>query len=125
MIVETIQADWMLTDEEWEEHRKLVLTHPTQYEQGNIAVYRLGNTNKVMILLTGDVIDTQYAITKVWEKTGLEANLHVYMPGDTNMLNAIYTVLDRWKVKSKVRCQGFDRVFEWQKWMKELICELD
>ena len=122
-MIEQVQADWMMNEDEHDEHRTFALTHPTFNETGYIVAYRMGKTNKAMILLTDDIIDTQHAITHKWLDTGLTAEVYVFGKGDTYKLNAIYEVLKEHRASSKVRCQGWDRVFVWQSWFKYLIEE--
>lgn len=126
-------ADWFYTDSELAALDKELLTLDRLYNSTPIkeciVMYSIfsknGNTGKVLITKSYDVINTMNALNRVWVDTGLRFNiLKVGEPtyGADRLLEAIRIVLTHNKYVTKFPGYiGADQVYTFDSWMLNLI----
>lgn len=94
-----------------------------------IATYRVYNndgfTGKIVITATDSPVDTQEALQNLWADTGLTIQIGEFseeMYGWQEKMNALQIVLDKYQYIPKFTdVPGVDRVYNYRKWMDELI----
>lgn len=126
-------ADWFYTDNELAALDKELLTPNRLYNSTPtkecIVMYSIysknGNTGKVLITKSYDVINTMNALNRLWSGTGLRFNvLHIgkLEHGTDNLLQAINIVLTPHKYITKFQDMLLaDCVYTYQPWFKNLL----
>lgn len=84
----------------------------------------LARTGLVMILAVQSVMDAQEAVDRLWAGAGITAVVGEY--SEESYLNqqkveAIYSVLHKYKYDGKQRLPGSDNVYMYEPWMEKLI----
>ena len=126
--------DWYYTDNELAAMDAELLDSRTgQYDaeptKECVCIFRIvsknGDTGKVWIGMTSDVILTMNALNRVWSDTGLKFVIgKVGKPtyGADKLVNAIHVVLLPWKYGTKFpEIVGSDSVYRYEEWMGNLI----
>lgn len=88
-------------------------------------VSRNGDTGKVWIGRSADVVLTMNALNRVWLETGLKfviVKVGKATYGADKLVEAIKVVLLPWKYETKFpECAGADSVYRYEGWMVNLI----
>jgi len=129
-----IESEELLGDDFWteEELYKMAVDQidTPRYEDKklNICIYHLYknaiDTGLVLITTVKSVVDGQNAIDKLWADAGILSIAGEYSEESEvskYKLEAIYTVLEKYAYKGKMKLIGSDRVFRYEKWMDNLV----
>ena len=129
-------GDWYYTDNELTAmDAELLDARVGRYDaeptKESVVVFRIvsknGDTGKVWIGRTPDVILTMNALNRVWLETGLKFVIgKVGKPtyGADRLVEAIKVVLLPWKYETKfATVVGSDSVYSYEEWMSKLILD--
>lgn len=128
--------DWAYTEYELQELDQELLDGKYEYnsipEEGMIVILSIwsknGNTGKVMIVESTDVIETMNALNRRWVDTGLRFNIVGYSGmtyGSKVLVDAIRTVLLPYKYETKFPTYILARyVYRYEPWMLNLISKV-
>ena len=127
-------GDWYYTDNELAAMDAELLDGKTaRYDaeptKEYVVIYRIvsrnGDTGKVWIGKTPDVVLTMNALNRVWLETGLKfviCKVGKATYGADRLAEAIRVVLLPWKYETKFsECAGADSVYRYEPWMLNLI----
>ena len=127
-------GDWFYTDNELAAmDAELLDSKMGRYDveptKESVAIFRIvsknGDTGKVWIGRTPDVILTMNALNRVWSETGLKFVIgKVGKPtyGADRLVEAIKIILLPWKYETKfATVAGSDAVYRYEEWMNNLI----
>src|SRR5574344_1390694 len=128
--------DWAYTEYELQELDRELLDGKYEYnsipEEGMVVILSIwsknGNTGKVMIVESPDVIETMNALNRMWVDTGLRFNIVGYSGmtyGSKVLVDAIRTVLlpDRYETKFPTYILA-RYVYRYEPWMLNLISKV-
>lgn len=127
-------ADWFYTDNELQQMDKELL-EDTPHPFNSIPVKEMvvmftitsknGNTGKVMITKTTDVVNYMNALNRTWESTGLVFSIGKVGKLDYGagvLVDAIDVVLTQYKYRTKFsEYPGSHRIYSYLPWMVNLI----
>lgn len=125
--------DWAYTEYELQELDQELLDGKYEYnsipEEGMVVILSIwgknGNTGKVMIVESTDVIETMNALNRRWVDTGLRFNIVGYSGmtyGSKVLVDAIRTVLLPYRYETKFPTYILARyVYRYEPWMLNLI----
>lgn len=128
--------DWAYTEYELQELDQELLDGKYEYnsipEKGMVVILSIwgknGNTGKVMIVESADVIETMNALNRRWADTGLRFNIVGYSGmtyGSKVLVDAIRTVLLPYKYETKFPTYILARyVYRYEPWMLNLISKV-
>ena len=128
--------DWAYTEYELQELDQELLDGKYEYnsipEEGMIVILSIwsknGNTGKVMIVESTDVIETMNALNRRWADTGLRFNIVGYSGmtyGSKVLVDAIRTVLLPYRYETKFPTYILARyVYRYEPWMLNLISKV-
>lgn len=128
--------DWAYTEYELQELDQELLDGKYEYnsipEEGMVVILSIwsknGNTGKVMIVESTDVIETMNALNRRWADTGLRFNIVGYSGmtyGSKVLVDAIRTVLLPYKYETKFPTYILARyVYRYEPWMLNLISKV-
>ena len=128
--------DWAYTEYELQELDQELLDGKYEYnsipEEGMIVILSIwsknGNTGKVMIVESTDVIETMNALNRRWADTGLRFNIVGYSGmtyGSKVLVDAIRTVLLPYRYDTKFPTYILARyVYRYEPWMLNLISKV-
>ena len=128
--------DWAYTERELQELDQELLDGKYEYnsipEEGMVVILSIwsknGNTGKVMIVESTDVIETMNALNRMWADTGLRFNIVGYSGmtyGSKVLVDAIRTVLLPYKYETKFPTYILARyVYRYEPWMLNLISKV-
>ena len=83
-----------------------------------------GNTKVGGLVATDDPNGTEEALARDWKETNLTPILGQIGELEWNVetkLQALYTVLDKYKHTTVLSTQTSDRLYKWQDWMRNLL----
>lgn len=128
--------DWAYTEYELQELDQELLDGKYEYnsipEEGMVVILSIwsknGNTGKVMIVESTDVIETMNALNRRWADTGLRFNIVGYSGmtyGSKVLVDAIRTVLLPYRYETKFPTYILARyVYRYEPWMLNLISKV-
>ena len=128
--------DWAYTECELREIDRELLDGRYEYnaipEKGMVVILSIwsknGNTGKVMIVESPDVIETMNALNRMWADTGLRFNIVGYSGmtyGSKVLTDAIRTVLLPYRYETKFPTYILARyVYRYEPWMLNLISKV-
>ena len=128
--------DWAYTEYELQEIDQELLDGKHEYnaipEEGMVVILSIwsknGNTGKVMIVESTDVIETMNALNRRWADTGLRFNIVGYSGmtyGSKVLVDAIRTVLLPYRYDTKFPTYILARyVYRYEPWMLNLISKV-
>lgn len=128
--------DWAYTEYELQELDQELLDGKYEYnsipEEGMVVILSIwsknGNTGKVMIVESTDVIETMNALNRRWVDTGLRFNIVGYSGmtyGSKVLVDAIRTVLLPYRYETKFPTYILARyVYRYEPWMLNLISKV-
>ena len=128
--------DWAYTEYELKELDQELLDGKYEYnsipEEGMVVILSIwgknGNTGKVMIVESPDVIETMNALNRRWADTGLRFNIVGYSGmtyGSKVLVDAIRTVLLPYRYDTKFPTYILARyVYRYEPWMLNLISKV-
>lgn len=128
--------DWAYTERELQEIDQELLDGKYEYnsipEEGMVVILSIwsknGNTGKVMIVESTDVIETMNALNRRWADTGLRFNIVGYSGmtyGSKVLVDAIRTVLLPYRYETKFPTYILARyVYRYEPWMLNLISKV-
>ena len=128
--------DWAYTEYELQELDQELLDGKYEYnsipEEGMIVILSIwsknGNTGKVMIVESTNVIETMNALNRRWADTGLRFNIVGYSGmtyGSKVLVDAIRTVLLPYRYETKFPTYILARyVYRYEPWMLNLISKV-
>lgn len=128
--------DWAYTEYELQELDQELLDGKYEYnsipEGGMVVILSIwgknGNTGKVMIVESTDVIETMNALNRRWADTGLRFNIVGYSGmtyGSKVLVDAIRTVLLPYRYETKFPTYILARyVYRYEPWMLNLISKV-
>lgn len=128
--------DWAYTEYELQELDQELLDGKYEYnsipEEGMVVMLSIwsknGNTGKVMIVESTDVIETMNALNRRWADTGLRFNIVGYSGmtyGSKTLVDAIRTVLLPYRYETKFPTYILARyVYRYEPWMLNLISKV-
>lgn len=128
--------DWAYTEYELQELDRELLDGKYEYnsipEEGMVVILSIwsknGNTGKVMIVESTDVIETMNALNRRWADTGLRFNIVGYSGmtyGSRVLVDAIRTVLLPYRYETKFPTYILARyVYRYEPWMLNLISKV-
>ena len=128
--------DWAYTEYELKELDQELLVGKYEYnsipEEGMVVILSIcgknGNTGKVMIVESTDVIETMNALNRRWADTGLRFNIVGYSGmtyGSKVLVDAIRTVLLPYRYDTKFPTYILARyVYRYEPWMLNLISKV-
>ena len=128
--------DWAYTEYELQELDQELLDGKYEYnsipEEGMVVILSIwsknGNTGKVMIVESTDVIETMNALNRRWADTGLRFNIVGYSGmtyGSKVLVDAIRTVLLPYRYDTKFPTYILARyVYRYEPWMLNLISKV-
>lgn len=128
--------DWAYTEYELQELDQELLDGKYEYnsipEEGMVVILSIwsknGNTGKVMIVESTDVIETMNALNRRWADTGLRFNIVGYSGmtyGSKILVDAIRTVLLPYRYETKFPTYILARyVYRYEPWMLNLISKV-
>lgn len=128
--------DWAYTERELQEIDQEVLDGRYEYnaipEEGMVVILSIwsknGNTGKVMIVESTDVIETMNALNRMWADTKLRFNIVGYSGmtyGSKVLVDAIRTVLLPYRYETKFPTYILARyVYRYEPWMLNLISKV-
>ena len=128
--------DWAYTEYELKELDQELLEGKYEYnsipEEGMVVILSIwgknGNTGKVMIVESTDVIETMNALNRRWADTGLRFNIVGYSGmtyGSKVLVDAIRTVLLPYRYETKFPTYILARyVYRYEPWMLNLISKV-
>ena len=128
--------DWAYTEYELKELDQELLDGKYEYnsipEEGMVVILSIwsknGNTGKVMIVESTDVIETMNALNRRWADTGLRFNIVGYSGmtyGSKVLVDAIRTVLLPYRYETKFPTYILARyVYRYEPWMLNLISKV-
>ena len=128
--------DWAYTEYELQELDQELLDGKYEYnsipEEGMVVILSIwsknGNTGKVMIVESTDVIETMNALNRRWADTGLRFNIIGYSDmtyGSKVLVDAIHTVLLPYRYETKFPTYILARyVYRYEPWMLNLISKV-
>ena len=128
--------DWAYTEYELHELDQELLDGKYEYnsipEEGMVVILSIwsknGNTGKVMIVESPDVIETMNALNRRWADTGLRFNIVGYSGmtyGSRVLVDAIRTVLLPYRYETKFPTYILARyVYRYEPWMLNLISKV-
>lgn len=128
--------DWAYTEYELKELDQELLEGKYEYnsipEEGMVVILSIwgknGNTGKVMIVESTDVIETMNALNRRWADTGLRFNIVGYSGmtyGNKVLVDAIRTVLLPYRYETKFPTYILARyVYRYEPWMLNLISKV-
>lgn len=128
--------DWAYTEYELQELDQELLDGKYEYnsipEKGMAVILSIwgknGNTGKVMIVESADVIETMNALNRRWADTGLRFNIVGYSGmtyGSKVLVDAIRTVLLPYRYETKFPTYILARyVYRYEPWMLNLISKV-
>ena len=128
--------DWAYTEYELKELDQELLDGKYEYnsipEKGMVVILSIwgknGNTGKVMIVESTDVIETMNALNRRWADTGLRFNIVGYSGmtyGSKVLVDAIRTVLLPYRYETKFPTYILARyVYRYEPWMLNLISKV-
>lgn len=128
--------DWAYTEYELQELDQELLDGKYEYnsipEEGMVVMLSIwsknGNTGKVMIVESADVIETMNALNRRWADTGLRFNIVGYSGmtyGSKVLVDAIRTVLLPYRYETKFPTYVLARyVYRYEPWMLNLISKV-
>ena len=129
-------GDWYYTDNELAAMDAELLDskvgrYDTEPTKECVAIFRIvsknGDTGKVWIGRTPDVILTMNALNRVWSETGLRFVIgKVGRPtyGADRLVEAVKIILLPWKYETKfATVVGSDSVYRYEEWMSKLILD--
>lgn len=127
-------GDWYYTDNELAAmDAELLYSKVSRYDaeptKESVCIFKIvsknGDTCKVWIGKTPDVVLTMNALNRVWLDTGLKFMIcKIGKPtyGADKLVEAIRVVLLPWKYETKFsECAGADSVYKYEEWMSNLI----
>lgn len=128
--------DWAYTERELQELDQELLDGRYEYnaipEEGMVVILSIwsknGNTGKVMIVESTDVIETMNALNRRWADTKLRFNIVGYSGmtyGSKVLVDAIRTVLLPYRYETKFPTYILARyVYRYEPWMLNLISKI-
>ena len=129
-------SDWYYTDNELAAMDAELLDgrlgrYGAEPTKESVAIFRIvsknGDTGKVWIGRTPDVILTMNALNRVWSDTGLKFVIgKVGKPtyGADRLVESVKIVLLPWKYETKfATVVGSDSVYSYEEWMSKLILD--
>ena len=128
--------DWAYTEHELQELDQELLDGKYEYnsipEEGMVVILSIwsknGNTGKVMIVESTNVIETMNALNRMWADTGLRFNIVGYSGmtyGSRVLVDAIRTVLLPYRYETKFPTYILARyVYRYEPWMLNLISKV-
>lgn len=128
--------DWAYTEHELLEIDRELLDSKYEYnaipEKGMVVILSIlsknGNTGKVMIVESLDVIETMNALNRMWADTGLRFNIVGYSGmtyGSKVLTDAIHTVLLPYRYETKFPTYVLaEYVYRYEPWMLNLISKV-
>ena len=128
--------DWVYTEHELLEIDRELLDSKYEYnaipEKGMVVILSIlsknGNTGKVMIVESLDVIETINALNRMWADTGLRFNIVGYSGmtyGSKVLTDAIHTVLLPYRYDTKFPTYVLaEYVYRYEPWMLNLISKV-
>ena len=128
--------DWAYTEYELQELDQELLDDKYEYnsipKEGMVVMLSIwsknGNTGKVMIVESTDVIETMNALNRRWADTGLRFNIVGYSGmtyGSKVLVDAIRTVLLPYRYETKFPTYILARyVYRYEPWMLNLISKV-
>lgn len=128
--------DWAYTEYELQELDQELLDGKYEYnsipEEGMVVILSIwsknGNTGKVMIVESTDVIETMNALNRRWADTGLRFNIVGYSGmtyGSKVLVDAMRTVLLPYRYETKFPTYILARyVYRYEPWMLNLISKV-
>ena len=128
--------DWAYTEHELQELDQELLDGKYEYnsipEEGMVVILSIwsknGNTGKVMIVESTDVVETMNALNRRWADTGLRFNIVGYSGmtyGSKVLVDAIRTVLLPYRYETKFPTYILARyVYRYEPWMLNLISKV-
>ena len=128
--------DWAYTEYELQELDQELLDGKYEYnsipEEGMVVILSIwsknGNTGKVMIVESTDVVETMNALNRRWADTGLRFNIVGYSGmtyGSKVLVDAIRTVLLPYRYETKFPTYILARyVYRYEPWMLNLISKV-
>ena len=128
--------DWAYTERELLEIDRELLDSKYEYnaipEKGMVVILSIwgknGNTGKVMIVESPDVIETMNALNRMWADTGLRFNIVGYSSmtyGSKVLTDAIRTVLLPYRYETKFPTYILaEYVYRYEPWMLNLISKV-
>ena len=128
--------DWAYTEYELQELDQELLDGKYEYnsipEEGMVVILSIwsknGNTGKVMIVESTDVIETMNALNRRWADTGLRFNIVGYSGmtyGSKLLVDAIRTVLLPYRYETKFPTYVLARyVYRYEPWVLNLISKV-
>lgn len=128
--------DWAYTERELQEIDQELLDGKYEYnsipEEGMVVILSIwsknGNTGKVMIVESTDVIETMNALNRMWADTKLRFNIVGYSGmtyGSKVLVDAIRTVLLPYRYETKFPTYILARyVYRYEPWMLNLISKV-
>lgn len=128
--------DWAYTEYELQELDQELLDGRYEYnaipEEGMVVILSIwsknGNTGKVMIVESTDVIETMNALNRMWADTKLRFNIVGYSGmtyGSKVLVDAIRTVLLPYRYETKFPTYILARyVYRYEPWMLNLISKV-
>ena len=115
-----LPEEWGYTEAEIEAIDVDLLTHKVGFAKDErlLCTYEIHNesgyTGKIVIVAVDSVIDTQDALNRQWNSQGLKVLIGT-MGGPTTqwmqLLNAVYTIADKWRYQPKFAGLCTDRVY--------------
>ena len=128
--------DWAYTERELLKIDRELLDGRYEYntipEKGMVLMLSIGskngNTGKVIIVESPDVIETMNALNRMWADTGLRFNIVGYSDmtyGSKTLVDAIRTVLLPYRYETKFPTYILARyVYRYEPWMLNLISKV-
>lgn len=127
-------GDWYYTDNELAAmDAELLDSKVSRYDaeptKESVCIFKIvsknGDTGKVWLGKTSDVILTMNVLNRVWSDTGLKFMIcKIGKPtyGADKLVEAIRVVLLPWKYETKFpECAGADSVYKYEEWVSNLI----
>ena len=135
-MIEDRLPDWAYTERELREIDQELLDGRYEYntipEKGMVVMLSIwsknGNTGKVIIVESHDVIETMNALDRMWADTGLRLNIVGYSSmtyGSKVLTDAIRTVLLPYRYETKFPTYILaEYVYRYEPWMLNLISKV-
>ena len=135
-MIEDRLPDWAYTERELQKIDQELLDGRYEYntvpEKGMVVILSIwsknGNTGKVMIVESPDVIETMNALNRMWADTGLRFSIVGYSGmtcGSKVLTDAIHTVLLPYRYETKFPTYILaEYVYRYEPWMLNLISKV-
>lgn len=121
--------DWAFTEDELDNMAKDLLEPASITGKKHLVIYHIYkdsvDTGIAMLLATESISDGLHAINRIWSGLGLYAEIGEFTEDASETseyrLKSIEIVLDKFKYIPKVKLTGWNKMYIYKKWYKELL----